>query len=117
MPFTIVMPALESAPEIGKLVSWLKKEGDTAVRGQPSLKVETDKVPELDHGPAFLRGRRSGTRAALISAREQSIPTIQQATFTAIISPPQAAILAVGRIADRVVPVRPPTRRPTYDHA
>ena len=25
--------------------------------------------------------------------------------FTAIISPPQAAILAVGRIADRVVPV------------
>jgi pyruvate/2-oxoglutarate dehydrogenase complex dihydrolipoamide acyltransferase (E2) component len=30
--------------------------------------------------------------------------------FTAIVNPPQAAILAVGRIADRVVPVTTASR-------
>ena len=34
--------------------------------------------------------------------------------FTAIVNPPQAAIVAVGRIADRVVPVKGrPAVRPT----
>ncbi len=38
------MPALEMAQETGKLVSWLKKEGDTVVKGEPLLEIETDKA-------------------------------------------------------------------------
>ena len=43
------MPALEMAQETGKLVSWLRKEGDTVAKGQPLLEIETDKaVLEVD---------------------------------------------------------------------
>jgi pyruvate dehydrogenase E2 component (dihydrolipoamide acetyltransferase) len=38
------MPALEMAQETGKIVSWLKKEGDVISKGEPLLEVETDKA-------------------------------------------------------------------------
>ncbi|HEV2521688.1 MAG TPA: dihydrolipoamide acetyltransferase family protein [Candidatus Acidoferrales bacterium] len=44
MAHSIVMPALEMAQETGKLISWRKKEGDTVVKGEPLLDVETDKA-------------------------------------------------------------------------
>jgi len=45
------MPALEMAQETGKIISWLKKEGETITKGQPILEVETDKaVVEIEAG-------------------------------------------------------------------
>src|SRR5206468_268360 len=44
MATSIVMPALEMAQETGKIVSWLKKEGDTVSKGEVLLEVETDKA-------------------------------------------------------------------------
>ena len=44
MPISVVMPALEMAQETGKLVSWLKKEGEAVSKGEPLLEVETDKA-------------------------------------------------------------------------
>ena len=44
MPISVVMPALEMAQDTGKLVSWLKKDGDRIVKGEPLLEVETDKA-------------------------------------------------------------------------
>ncbi len=44
MPISVVMPALEMAQETGKVVSWLKKEGDHVTRGEPLLEVGTDKA-------------------------------------------------------------------------
>lgn len=44
MPISVVMPALEMAQETGKLVAWLKKEGDAVTKGEPLLEVETDKA-------------------------------------------------------------------------
>src|SRR5687767_414232 len=38
------MPALEMAQETGKLVSWLKKEGEQVTKGDMLLEVETDKA-------------------------------------------------------------------------
>jgi pyruvate dehydrogenase E2 component (dihydrolipoamide acetyltransferase) len=38
------MPALEMAQETGKLVAWRKKEGESVVKGEPLLDIETDKV-------------------------------------------------------------------------
>jgi pyruvate dehydrogenase E2 component (dihydrolipoamide acetyltransferase) len=38
------MPALEMAQETGKLVSWLKKEGDKVSKGDLLLEIETDKA-------------------------------------------------------------------------
>ena len=51
MAFSVVMPALEMAQETGKIISWLKKEGETITKGQPILEVETDKaVVEIEAG-------------------------------------------------------------------
>jgi pyruvate dehydrogenase E2 component (dihydrolipoyllysine-residue acetyltransferase) len=41
---SVVMPALEMAQETGKLVSWLKKEGEPVKKGDMLLEVETDKA-------------------------------------------------------------------------
>jgi pyruvate dehydrogenase E2 component (dihydrolipoamide acetyltransferase) len=44
MAISVVMPALEMAQETGKLISWLKKEGDSVTKGEPLLEIETDKA-------------------------------------------------------------------------
>jgi pyruvate dehydrogenase E2 component (dihydrolipoamide acetyltransferase) len=44
MAVSVVMPALEMAQETGKLVSWLKKEGEQVRKGDMLLEVETDKA-------------------------------------------------------------------------
>jgi len=44
MATSVVMPALEMAQETGKIVSWLKKEGEAVAKGEPLLEVETDKA-------------------------------------------------------------------------
>jgi pyruvate dehydrogenase E2 component (dihydrolipoamide acetyltransferase) len=44
MAVSIVMPALEMAQETGKIISWLKKEGDSVAKGEPLAEIETDKV-------------------------------------------------------------------------
>jgi pyruvate dehydrogenase E2 component (dihydrolipoamide acetyltransferase) len=58
MAISVVMPALEMAQETGKLVSWLKKEGDSVAKGEPLIEIETDKaVMEIESpGDGVLAG-------------------------------------------------------------
>src|SRR5919201_2018620 len=44
MAVSVVMPSLEMAQETGKLVSWLKQEGEPVRKGEMLLEVETDKA-------------------------------------------------------------------------
>jgi pyruvate dehydrogenase E2 component (dihydrolipoyllysine-residue acetyltransferase) len=44
MAVSVVMPALEMAQDSGKLVSWLKQEGEAVRKGEMLLEVETDKA-------------------------------------------------------------------------
>lgn len=44
MAVSVVMPALEMAQETGKLVAWLKQEGESVRRGERLLEIETDKA-------------------------------------------------------------------------
>jgi len=44
MAINVIMPALEMGQETGKLVSWMKKEGESVSKGEPLLEVETDKA-------------------------------------------------------------------------
>jgi len=58
MAISVVMPALEMAQETGKLISWLKKEGEPVAKGEPLLEIETDKaVMEIESpGEGVLAG-------------------------------------------------------------
>ena len=52
MAVSVVMPALEMAQETGKLLAWLKKEGESVKKGEPLLEIETDKVTVEVEAPA-----------------------------------------------------------------
>jgi len=61
MAVSVVMPALELAQETGKVLVWIKKEGDRVTKGEPLLEIETDKVSfELEaQADGILAGVRS----------------------------------------------------------
>ncbi|HEY2842353.1 MAG TPA: dihydrolipoamide acetyltransferase family protein [Bryobacteraceae bacterium] len=63
MAISVVMPALELAQETGKVLVWIKKEGDNVVKGEPLVEIETDKVSfELEaQADGILAGIRSHT--------------------------------------------------------
>jgi len=58
---SVVMPALELAQETGKILSWIKKEGDSITKGEPLVEIETDKITFEVEAPAdgVLAGVRS----------------------------------------------------------
>ena len=78
------MPALEMAQETGKIVSWVKKEGDSIRKGEILLEVETDKaVVEIEaSADGVLGGVKSqagdvvpvGTTIAWILAPGEKVP-------------------------------------------
>src|SRR3974390_1345884 len=61
MAVSVVMPALELAQETGKILSWIKKEGDSITKGEPLVEIETDKITfEVEApGDGVLAGVRS----------------------------------------------------------
>ena len=61
MPSDVIMPALGMAQETGKVLRWLKVEGDAVFKGEPLLEVETDKVTVELESPA--EGRLADVRA------------------------------------------------------
>jgi pyruvate dehydrogenase E2 component (dihydrolipoyllysine-residue acetyltransferase) len=58
----VIMPALGLAQETGKVLRWLKAEGESVAKGEPLLEVETDKVTVEVEAPAegILGGLRAG---------------------------------------------------------
>src|SRR5262249_56870188 len=41
---TVVMPKMGDTMEEGKILNWLKKEGDTVAKGEALAEIETEKV-------------------------------------------------------------------------
>jgi len=58
VPTEVIMPALGMAQETGKLLRWIKNEGDAVAKGEPLMEIETDKVTVEIEAPAdgFLGG-------------------------------------------------------------
>ena len=82
MPTVVIMPALGMAQDTGKVVRWLRAEGDVVEQGEPLLEIETDKVTVEIEAPAAgsarrdLRGRgrrRPGRRGDRLGARRRRV--------------------------------------------
>jgi pyruvate dehydrogenase E2 component (dihydrolipoyllysine-residue acetyltransferase) len=58
VPTEVIMPALGMAQETGKLLRWIKNEGDAVTKGEALMEIETDKVTVEIEAPAdgILRG-------------------------------------------------------------
>jgi pyruvate dehydrogenase E2 component (dihydrolipoamide acetyltransferase) len=77
------MPALGMAQETGKLLRWLKAEGEPVAKGEPLMEIETDKVTVEIEAPA------DGTLGGVSAAEGDDVPVGRAVAF----------ILAAGEAA------------------
>lgn len=68
MATTVIMPKVDMDQETGKVVEWLKREGDLVEKGEPILVIETDKVAIDVESPA------SGILQGIQAKPEEIIP-------------------------------------------
>mmetsp|Transcript_10735 Transcript_10735/g.31304 ORF Transcript_10735/g.31304 Transcript_10735/m.31304 type:complete len:639 (-) Transcript_10735:75-1991(-) len=121
----IDMPALSSTMKEGKVVSWLKAEGDEIESGEAIMVVESDKadmdVEAFDDGflAAIITGEGEtssvGAPVALIAANEADIPALQAyaATLSGAAPPAVAAPAAPAAAASKAAaPAAPVARAP-----
>jgi pyruvate dehydrogenase E2 component (dihydrolipoamide acetyltransferase) len=71
MAADVIMPALGMAQETGKVLRWIKAEGDVVSKGEPLLEIETDKVTVEVESPA------AGTLAGIRAAEGEDVPVGQ----------------------------------------
>ena len=89
MPTEVIMPALGLAQETGKLLRWMKNEGDAVTKGEPLMEIETDKVTVEIEAPA------DGTLAGISAAEGEDVPVGRAIAF----------VLAEGEDLPQVVPI------------
>jgi pyruvate dehydrogenase E2 component (dihydrolipoamide acetyltransferase) len=129
MAISVVMPALEMAQETGKLISWLKKEGDSVTKGEALLEIETDKaVMEIESpGDGVLAGVKVqpgaevpvGRTIAWIVRPGEVPPTDEVATTsgrkTTAVAPsagsPPASVIQGAQSATQAIKISPKARR------
>ena len=71
MAVNVIMPAMGATQETGRLVRWLKQEGDSVTKGEMLMEVETDKSVVEVEAPA------SGILARVTAAPDDDIPVGQ----------------------------------------
>lgn len=71
MPTEIIMPALGMAQDTGKLIGWLKQEGEAVNKGDALFEVETDKVT------VEIEAAASGTLATVSARAGDDVPVGQ----------------------------------------
>ena len=106
------------AQETGKVLRWLKAEGDDVAKGEPLMEVETDKVTVEVEAPADgrLAALRAGEGAevpvgeaiAVIVAPGEDVPTTSEGIGAVLVSEasPQAAPAQVAAPAQPTAPRR-----------
>ena len=108
MAVNVIMPAMGATQETGRLVRWLKQEGDSVTKGEMLMEVETDKSVVEVEAPA------SGILARVTAAPDDDIPVGQT---IALVMEPGEATSASGKSANPARPGkrkgRAPTRKPT----
>ncbi|MBX5458347.1 MAG: 2-oxo acid dehydrogenase subunit E2 [Thermogemmatispora sp.] len=72
MATRVIMPALGMAQETGKILRWLKREGEPVHQGEPLAEIETDKATVELEAPA------SGLLSAITAREGEDIPVGQQ---------------------------------------
>ncbi len=96
MATNVILPALGIAQDTGKIIEWLKAEGDTVTEGEPLVVVETDKAAVDLESPA------SGVLARVSAAVGDEVPVAR--VIAVILSPSEAANAAAPEQPSIIVP-------------
>ena len=100
MPFQVIMPKLSDAMTEGRVIQWLKKEGDRVQGGDVLASIETDKA-EIE-----LEAFGSGVLRRIMAADGQTVPVGQ---LIGVIAEPDEDIAGLVGAA----PTAPATAAPT----
>jgi pyruvate dehydrogenase E2 component (dihydrolipoamide acetyltransferase) len=92
MPKDVIMPALGMAQETGKVLRWLKAEGDAVAKGEALLEIETDKVTVELESPA------DGVLGGISAAEGDDVPVGETIAF----------VLAAGESVPELAPTPAP---------
>lgn len=83
MATDVILPALGMSQDSGKIVRWLKSEGEQVAQGEPLVEIETDKATVEIEAPA------SGALGRIVAAAGDEVPVGQ--VIAAILAPGEAA--------------------------
>jgi pyruvate dehydrogenase E2 component (dihydrolipoamide acetyltransferase) len=86
MPTNVIMPALGVAQQTGTLLKWLKAEGQTVIKGEPLMEIETDK------STVEIEASASGVLSRVTAKAGDEIPVGQ--TIALILAPGETATSA-----------------------
>ena len=75
MPTEVIMPALGMSQETGRLLRWIKTEGDSVTKGEALMEIETDKVTVEIEAPA------DGTLAGITAGEGDDVPVGRTIAF------------------------------------
>lgn len=98
MATEVVIPMLGVTVEKGKIIEWLKKEGDSVERGESIFIVEADKVTTEVESPA------SGVLAIILVEAGKEVPVL---TVVGLITAPGEEIPADYKTAMAAEPTKP----------
>src|SRR2546429_4439728 len=103
------MPALGMNEDTGRVVQWLRGEGDAVTRGEPLMEIETDKATVEVEAPA------SGVLARVTARPGDDVPV--GGLVAVILAPGEAGIVppsppAPRAAAPRGVDIAPGARTP-----
>jgi pyruvate dehydrogenase E2 component (dihydrolipoamide acetyltransferase) len=88
MATRVIMPALELTQETGRLISWLKHEGDPVSKDEPLMEIETDKATIEIAAP------ESGVLGGLLIKEDDIVPVGQ--TIAWILAPGEEVPATTG---------------------
>jgi pyruvate dehydrogenase E2 component (dihydrolipoamide acetyltransferase) len=71
MATNVIMPALGISQDTGKIIRWIKTEGQSVTQGEPLLEIETDKAAVELEAPA------SGILAKVTAREGDEVPVAQ----------------------------------------
>lgn len=83
MATDVIMPALGMSQEKGKILKWLKREGESVSKGEPLMEIETDKATVEVEAPA------TGILASVSATEGEEVPVAQ--VIALILAPGEAA--------------------------
>lgn len=83
MAIDVILPALGMSQDMGKIVRWLKTEGEQVAQGQPLAEIETDKATVEIEAPA------DGVLVGIRAAEGDDVPVGQ--VIAAILVPSEAS--------------------------
>lgn len=112
MATDVILPVLGMAQDTGKIVEWLKSEGEAVIAGEPLVVIETDKAAVDLEAPA------TGILSRVAAQAGDEVPVAQ--VIAVILSPEEAALSPGPGLRPAAAPLAParfsPSARTSAPH-